>query len=153
MSTTDTDRIEKRVILKAPRTRVWRAIADAEQFGEWFRMKFEAPFVEGQTVRGQILYPGYEHVTGEFQIVRIEPEHYFAYRWHPYAVDMAVDYSDEPTTLVEFRLADDAGGTVLTVTESGFDQIPLHRRAEAFRMNDGGWTGQMENIAGYVTTA
>ena len=153
MSTTGTDRIEKRVILKAPRTRVWRAIADAEQFGEWFRMKFDGPFVEGQTVRGRVLSPGYEHMTGDLQIVRVEPEHYFAYRWHPYAVDMAVDYSDEPTTLVEFRLADEAGGTVLTVTESGFDQIPLHRRAEAFRMNDGGWTGQMENIAGYVTTA
>jgi uncharacterized protein YndB with AHSA1/START domain len=153
MSTTVTDRIEKRVILEAPRSRVWRAISDAEEFGAWFRMSFDGPFVEGQTVRGRVLYPGYEHVTGEFQIVRIEPERYFAYRWHPYAVDMNVDYSAEPTTLVEFRLEDEGGRTVLTVVESGFDQIPPHRRAEAYRMNDGGWTGQMENIAGHVTTA
>ena len=153
MSTTSTDRIEKRVILRAPRARVWKAIASAEEFGTWFRMQFDGPFVEGQAVRGRVLSPGYEHMTGELLIVRIEPEHYFAYRWHPYAVDMNVDYSGEPTTLVEFRLEDDGANTVLTVVESGFDQIPHARRAEAYRMNDGGWTGQMENIAGYVATA
>ena len=153
MNSTSTDRIEKRVILKATQTRVWRAIADAEQFGEWFRMKLEAPFVEGQTVRGRFLHPGYEHLTGDLQIVRIEPERYFAYRWHPHAVDIAVDYSAEPTTLVEFRLEDADGSTLLTVVESGFDRIPLHRRAEAFRMNDGGWTEQLKNIASYVAAA
>ena len=150
---TSTDRIEKRVILKAPPSRVWGAIADADQFGAWFRMQFEGPFVEGQAVRGRILSPGYEHLTGEFQIVRIEAERYFAYRWHPYAVDTAVDYSAEPTTLVEFRLEEVPDGTLLTVVESGFDQIPLHRRAEAFRMNDGGWTEQLKNIASHVSAA
>ena len=99
MNTTSTDRIEKHVILKAPQTRVWRAIADAEQFGAWFRMKFEAPFVEGKTLRGRILYPGYEHITGEFQIVRIEPERYFAYRWHPYAVDMPYPVGTEKNSV------------------------------------------------------
>ena len=151
MNVSSADRIEKRVVLKAPGARVWRALADSDEFGAWFRMQFDGPFVEGQTVRGRILHPGYEHITGEFQISRIEPERYFAYRWHPYAVDMRVDYSAESTTLVEFRLEESADGdTVLTVIESGFDQIPLYRRAEAFRMNDRGWTEQMKNIAGHV---
>ena len=151
MSSATMDRIEKRVILKAPQSRVWRAIADADQFGAWFRMKFEGPFVEGRTVSGRMLYPGYEHLSGEFQIVRIEPEHYFAYRWHPYAVDTAVDYSAEPTTLVEFRLEETADGTLLNIVESGFDRIPLSRRMEAFRMNEGGWTSQARNIERYVS--
>lgn len=148
-----TDRIEKRVRLKAPQTRVWRAIADSTEFGTWFQMRFGEPFVVGRTVRGQILVPGYEHLTAEFQIVGIEPEHYFAYRWHPYAVDPKVDYSSEPTTLVEFRLEAAGDETVLTVVESGFDRIPVGRRAEAFRMNDGGWTSQVKNIARHVETA
>ena len=148
-----TDRIEKRVVLRAPQSRVWRAIADSGEFGAWFQMRFDAPFVEGRTVRGQVLVAGYEHVTAEFQVVRITPEHYFAYRWHPYAVDPTVDYSAEPTTLVEFRLEPSGTDTVLTVVESGFDRIPAARRAEAFRMNDGGWTVQVQNIERHVTTA
>jgi uncharacterized protein YndB with AHSA1/START domain len=148
-----TDRIEKRVVLKAPQARVWRALADAEEFGTWFLMKLDGPFREGQTVRGRILHPGYEHLTAEFQIVRIEPQRYFAYRWHPYAVDPAVDYSAEPTTLVEFRLEPSGNETVLTVVESGFDQIPLARRAEAYRMNDGGWTAQLQNIVRHVAAS
>ena len=151
--TSSTDKIEKRVVLKAPQARVWRAISDSGEFGTWFQMRFESPFSEGTAVKAQVLVPGYEHVTAEFQIVRISPQDYFAYRWHPYAVDPKVDYSGEPTTLVEFRLAPSGQDTVLTIVESGFDQIPLTRRAEAFRMNDGGWTAQVKNIERYVTTA
>jgi uncharacterized protein YndB with AHSA1/START domain len=142
----ETDRIEKKVVLRAPRSRVWRAITSAEEFGEWFRVNLEGPFVEGSWVRGKITHPGYEHVTMEVQVERIEPETYFAYRWHPYAVDPTVDYSSEPTTLVEFRLEETDGGTLLTIVESGFDQVPFARRAEAFRMNDRGWAGQARNI-------
>ncbi len=151
MKTTSTDRIEKRVLLRAPRSRVWRAIADAEEFGAWFRVKLDGPFAEGATVRGSITYPGYEHVTMEVVVERIEPERYFAYRWHPNAVDPRADYSSEPTTLVEFRLEEAEGGTLLTIVESGFDRIPLSRRAEAFRENDQGWAEQARNIERHVS--
>jgi uncharacterized protein YndB with AHSA1/START domain len=150
---TDTDRIEKKVMLHAPRSRVWRAIADAEEFGAWFLVKLQGAFAEGVTIRGQITHPGYEHVTMEMEVARIEPESYFAYRWHPYAIDAAVDYSSEPMTLVEFRLEEADGGTLLTIAESGFDRIPLARRAEAFRMNDGGWAQQTRNIERHVSHA
>ena len=145
-----TNRIEKRIELRAPRSRVWRAIADAQEFGTWFRVNLEGPFVEGQTIRGNITHPGYEHVKMEMQVERIDPERYFAYRWHPYAVDPAVDYSAEPTTLVEFTLDAGEGGTALTIVESGFDAIPAGRRDEAFRMNGNGWAGQSKNIARHV---
>jgi uncharacterized protein YndB with AHSA1/START domain len=148
-----TDRIEKKVTLRAPRSRVWRAIADSGEFGAWFLVKFEGPFIQGSTIRGKLTYPGYEHLTMEIQIEKIEPEHYFSYRWHPYAVDPTVDYSSEPTTLVEFRLEEADGGTVLTIIESGFDQIPLARRAQAFQKNDGGWTQQVQNIGRHVSNA
>ena len=151
--TSSTDRIEKRVTLKATQARVWRALADSGEFGTWFQMRFDEPFAAGRSLRAQVLVRGYEHVTAEFQIVSIEPEHYFSYRWHPYAVDPKVDYSSEPTTLVEFRLEPAGKETVLTVVESGFDRIPAGRRAEAFRMNDGGWTSQVKNIARHVETA
>jgi uncharacterized protein YndB with AHSA1/START domain len=151
VSTSVTDRIEKKIVLKAPRARVWRAISDAEQFGKWFRVKLEGPFVEGQTARGAITYPGYEHLPFEVHVERIDPERYFAFRWHPYAHKPEFDYSQEPTTLVEFHLEDTSEGTVLTVIESGFDRVPLARRAEAFRMNDAGWAEQMRNIERYVT--
>ena len=148
---TNTDRIEKKVTLRAPRSRVWHAIATAEEFGAWFGVKLDGAFSEGATVRGKITFPGYEHVTMEMLIERIDPERYFAYRWHPYAIDAGVDYSSEPSTLVEFRLDEADGRTVLTIVESGFDHIPLARRAEAFRMNDNGWTEQMKNIDRYVS--
>lgn len=147
---TDTNRIEKRVILRAARDRVWRAIANAKEFGEWFGLKLENAFAEGATVRGKLTNPGYEHLTLELQIERIEPDRFFAYRWHPYAIDPGVDYSSEPTTLVEFRLEDADGGTLLTIVESGFDRIPLARRSEAFRMNDKGWASQAARIARHV---
>lgn len=148
--TTLTDRIEKRVVLHAPRSRVWRALTDAKEFSSWFGVRLEAPFAEGATVRGRITYPGYEHLTMEVLVERIEPERYFAYRWHPYAIDSTVDYSREPTTLVEFRLDETSEGTVLVIVESGFDRIPLERRAEAFRMNESGWTEQARNIERHV---
>jgi len=147
-----TDRIEKRVVLRAPRSRVWHAISDAKEFGTWFRMNLNGAFVAGRTVRAKVTIPGYEHLKVEMQIERIEPERYFAYRWHPYPNDPQVDYSAEPTTLVEFTLedAEGGGGTALTIVESGFDRIPLARRAEAFRMNDAGWAGQIKNLAAHV---
>lgn len=145
------DRIEKRVVLRAARSRVWRAISTAEEFGTWFRMNLEGAFAEGATIRAKITIPGYEHVTLEMLVERIEPERYFSYRWHPYAIDAAVDYSAEPTTLVEFTLEETEGGTALTIVESGFDRIPLARRSEAFRMNDQGWGGQIKNLERYVS--
>lgn len=150
MTGTDTDRVEKKVMLRAPRARVWRAIANAEEFGQWFRVRLESAFSPGATVRGRITHAGYEHLSFELVVERMEPERYFAYRWHPYAIDPAVDYSSEPTTLVEFRLDEAEGGTLLTIVESGFDQIPAGRRAEAFRMNEGGWTEQIKNIEAHV---
>ena len=153
MAVAVTDRIEKRVVLRAPRARVWRAITDAGEFGTWFGVKLEGPFKEGATVRGKITYPGYEHLTMEVFVERIDPERYFAYRWHPHAVDPKADYTQEPTTLVEFRLEEADQETVLTIVESGFDRIPLARRAEAFRSNEGGWTQQAQNIERHVSRA
>ena len=145
-----TDRIEKTIVLKAPRARVWRALTDHEEFGAWFRVALESPFREGATVRGRITYPGYEHATMEVVVERMVPERLFSYWWHPFAVDKTTDYSHEPATLVEFRLEDVPGGTRLTVVESGFDELPPERRDEAFRMNDGGWAEQMTNIERHV---
>ena len=145
-----TDRIEKRVSIKAPRARVWKALTDSTEFGKWFGIKLDGPFTPGATTRGQITIPNYDHLSAEFYVERIEPEAYFSYRWHPYAVDPAVDYSKESTTLVEFKLDQEGAATVLTIVESGFDRIPIARRAEAFRMNDGGWTSQIKNIENHV---
>jgi uncharacterized protein YndB with AHSA1/START domain len=145
-----TDRIEKKVTLKAPRARVWRALANPEEFGSWFGVKLTGSFKSGAPISGKITYPGFEHLTMTMEITAIEPEKYFAYRWHPYAIDPKVDYSNEPTTLVEFHLEEEKGNTLLTIVESGFDKIPLARRAEAFRMNDGGWTDQAKNIERHV---
>ncbi len=146
----ETDRIEKSVVLRVPRARVWRALTDTGEFGTWFGCRLTGAFTPGTRVTGRIATPGYEHLTMELLVERVEPERLFSYRWHPYAVDPAVDYSGEPTTLVEFRLAEVDGGTQLTVVESGFDRIPEARRAEAYRMNDGGWAAQVENIARHV---
>ena len=145
-----TDQIEKHVALRATRSRVWRALTTAEEFGAWFGVKLDGAFAEGATVRGRITIPGYEHATLEMLIERMEPERLFSYRWHPYAVDPKVDYSTEPMTLVEFRLDEAQGETRLTIIESGFDRLPASRRAEAFRMNEGGWTGQIKKIERYV---
>jgi uncharacterized protein YndB with AHSA1/START domain len=147
------DRIEKRIELKAPVARVWRALTDYREFGAWFSVKLESPFVPGQIARGHILHPGYEHLVWEATIQKMEPERLFSFTWHPYAVDPKVDYSKETPTLVEFTLTPHQGGTLLILTEIGFDAVPKERRAEAFRMNDGGWTQQMQNIARHVEPA
>jgi len=147
-----TDRIEKRILLRAPRARVWQALSDASRFGSWFGVDFRnGTFAPAANLRGQITIPGYEHVTLELWIERLEPERLLSFRWHPYAVDPALDYSAEPTTLVVFELTDAPEGTELTVVESGFDRIPIERRAEAWRRNEGGWTEQVRNIDRYVT--
>jgi uncharacterized protein YndB with AHSA1/START domain len=142
--------IEKRIELKAPVSRVWRALTDYREFGEWFRVKLDGPFVAGQVSRGQITYPGYEHIQWEAVVQKVEPERLFSFTWHPYAVNPKIDYSKETPTLVEFRLEKSKSGTLLLLTESGFDKIPGDRRLEAFRMNDGGWTEQMKNIGKHV---
>jgi uncharacterized protein YndB with AHSA1/START domain len=144
------DRIEKCIEIKAPIARVWRALTDYREFGEWFRVNLEGPFVPGKTARGQITYPGYEHVKWEAVIQKMEPERLFSFTWHPYSIDPLTDYSRELPTLVEFRLEEGKGGTLLLLAESGFDRVPADRRLEAFRCNDGGWTEQMKNIEAYV---
>ncbi|MGE0848342.1 MAG: SRPBCC family protein [Hyphomicrobiaceae bacterium] len=147
------DRIEKTIDIKAPVSRVWKALTDHREFGTWFRVKIDGPFVPGKASRGQITFPGYEHVTWEVVVQKVEPERLFSFTWHPYPADPRVDYSTESPTLVEFTLEKTATGTLLRVVESGFDKIPSHRRAEAFRMNDGGWSAQMRNIAQHVEKA
>jgi uncharacterized protein YndB with AHSA1/START domain len=144
------DRIEKTVELKAPVSRVWRALTDHEEFGSWFGVRLERPFVPGEVSRGQMTYPGYEHVRWEAVVQTIEPERLFSFSWHPYAIEPGVDYSGEPPTLVEFTLTPVPGGTLLRVVESGFDKIPAKRRPDALRMNERGWGAQMKNIAGHV---
>jgi uncharacterized protein YndB with AHSA1/START domain len=142
--------IEQRIELQAPVSRVWRALTDHREFGEWFRVKLDGPFVPGQVSRGHITYPGYEHLPWEATVRKMEPERLFSFTWHPYAIDPAIDYSSEPTTLVEFRLEPKDDGTILFLIESGFDAIPQERRAEAFRMNEQGWAEQMKNIERHV---
>jgi uncharacterized protein YndB with AHSA1/START domain len=146
----NSDYVEKSIELNAPVSRVWRAITHHEEFGQWFRVKLESPFVVGKTSRGRITYPGYEHLNWEAVVQTMEPEKLFAFTWHPYAIDPKKDYSAEPSTLVEFRLSPTPKGTLLVVRESGFDRVPAARRAEAFRMNEGGWTEQMKNIERHV---
>ena len=149
-TTTTTDRIEKQVTLDAPRARVWRALTDVSQFNEWFGVSLTTPFKPGAEVSGNMRIRNYEHMTMTIWIEKMEPERFFSFRWHPYAIDPEVDYSAEPTTLVTFTLADTPGGTLLTIVESGFDAIPASRRATAFGMNEKGWAGQAENIRKFL---
>jgi len=142
--------IEKRIELNAPVSRVWRALTDYREFGEWFRVKLDGPFMPGEISTGHITYPGYEHLKWEASVQKMEPERLFSFTWHPYAVDPKVDYSNEPATLVEFRLESKDKGTVLYLTESGFDALPKDRRFEAFRMNEDGWTEQITNIENHL---
>jgi len=143
------NRIEKRMELKAPVSRVWRAPTDYREFGEWFRVKLDGPFLAGQISHGQINYPGYEHVKWQAVVQKMEPERLFSFTWH-HSLDPNADIFKEPTTLVEFRLERIEAGTLLTLTESGFENLPDNLRLEAFRRNDGGWTEQMKNIESYV---
>jgi uncharacterized protein YndB with AHSA1/START domain len=150
---TTSDRIEEQALIRAPRERVWRALADPQEFGAWFRVRFapDATFTPGAVTRGQVMEPGYEHITWEATIVDVVPEVRLSWRWHPYAIEPGVDYSGEPTTLVTFTLEDAPdGNTLLRLTESGFDALPPERRAVAFRMNAGGWAEQMKRVARYV---
>jgi len=150
--TPSTDRIQRQVVLRVPRARVWRALTDPAELGAWFGVKIETPrFAPGVRARGAITHPGYEHVTWEVTIERMEPERLFSWRWHPYAVEAGVDYSAETPTLVEFELVEIPEGTRLTVVESGFDRVPLARRAQAYRMNGEGWTMQMQFIERHVS--
>lgn len=156
------DQIVKKTVLKAPRTRVWEAVSDANKYGAWFGAEFDGPFKAGATLTGTLVATKadpevaakpnpYRGKTFTFEVERVEPEKVIAFRWHPFAVDDSIDYSKEPTTLIVFELADAPGGhTALTVTESGFDKVPLERRAEAFRMNDGGWAFQLKLIEKYL---
>ena len=152
-SQTGTDRIEKQIRLSVPRARVWRALTDPREFGQWFGVKLSGAVAPGAKLRGPITHPGYEHLTWEATVQRMEPEKLFSFTWHPYAIDPSVDYSKEPTTLVEFKLERKGNGTMLYLTESGFDGLPAGRRMEAFRMNDQGWSQQMTNVQRYVEGA
>ena len=148
------DRIEKQIELRAPISRVWRALTDHRAFGEWFGVRIDGPFVEGQVSRGHMTYPGYEHVKWEAVVEKVEPERLFSFTWaHPKSFDKATysgDYSSDPKTLVEFKLEKTSNGTLLRITESGFDQLPADLRLEAFRRNEGGWTEQVKNLEIYV---
>jgi len=146
-----TDRIEKQIRLVAPRARVWHALTNTREFGQWFGVKLTGSVAPGATLRGPITIKGFEHVKFEATVETVEPESRFSFRWHPYAVEPGVDYSDEPTTLVVFTLVEVEGATLLTVVESGFDQIPASRRAKAFAMNSNGWGAQVENLKRYLT--
>lgn len=148
---TSTDRIERKIVLKAPRSRVWRALANAGEFGDWFGVNLKGKnFAAGERVQGQVTHPGYEHVVFDVWIERVEPEWVFSWRWHPAAVETGVDYSSEPTTLVVFELKDVEGGTLLSVVESGFDQVSPERRLSVFRENNQGWDEQIKNIEKHV---
>jgi len=157
----NTDRIEKKILLRAPLERVWRALSDAKQFGSWFGVAFDEAFVEGAHLTGKItpttvdaevakMQEPYAGKAFEWTVERIEPMRRISFRWHPYAVEEGVDYSKEPTTRIEFDLADAPGGILLTITESGFNQIPLARRAKAFKANEGGWEMQTRLIEKYL---
>jgi uncharacterized protein YndB with AHSA1/START domain len=152
-SQSGTDRIEKQVRLSATPTRVWRALTDAREFGQWFGVNLSGTVAPGATLRGPITSRGYEHIIFEAVVETVEPEKRFSFRWHPYSVEPGVDYSGEPTTLVVFTLQEIEGGTLLTVVESGFEAIPAARRAKAFEMNSSGWALQMENIGRHLAAA
>jgi len=149
-----TDRIERQIQLKSPRSRVWQALSNAEEFGDWSGVALKGQiFKVGERANGHITYVGYEYLIWDVVVERIESERFLSFRWHPYEIDPSFDYSTEPTTLVEFELKDIEGDTLLTVVESGFDGVPLSRREEAFRMNSNGWDIQMQNIEAYLAKA
>ncbi len=160
----NTDQIVKSIVLQAPLPRIWRALSDSTEFGSWFGMKFEAPFTPGAIMHGAIrpttvdaeiarMQKPYEGTPAEITIERMEAERLFSFRWHPYAIEPGVDYSQEPATLVAFTLEQTPEGVLLTVTESGFEQLPVARQAKAFAANEGGWGMQMKLIERYVSGA
>jgi uncharacterized protein YndB with AHSA1/START domain len=156
-----TNEIRKQVLLRAPRPRVWKALTDAREFGAWFGMKLDGPFAAGRTMRGTIAMTTADPAVAKMQepyvgrpvelvVERIEPETRFVLEWHPFAIEPDVDYSHEPMTTITFTLDETPEGTLLTVVESGFDAIPIARRAAALRANDGGWAAQMDLIRKYL---
>jgi uncharacterized protein YndB with AHSA1/START domain len=160
----NTDRIEKQILLRAPRNRVWRALSDSREFGTWFGIRFDGPFAPGACMRGVLVPTTVNAAVGKAQkefegkqfeitIEQMEPERLFSFRWHPHAIEHGVDYSAEPTTLVVFALEEVANGVMLTVTESGFDRIPLERRARAFTANEQGWSMMVKVIEEYLVHA
>lgn len=149
----DTDRIEKEIVVQASRSRVWRALTDAAEFGRWFGVEMKDDFVPGRRAQGRITYPGYEHLTMDVIVERMEPESVLSFRWHPGASDPSQNLPEEERTLVVFELSDAPGGTRVRVVESGFDALPASRRAEAFRLNTEGWTEQMQNVRKHVEAA
>ena len=150
MKTISTDRIERQILLRASRFRVWRALTDIREFGEWFGVRLDGPFVPGARVRGKITHPGFQGSPFEIVVERVLPEQLVSWRWHPYTAEPGVNYSSEPTTLVEFRLEELAGGSRLSVVESGFDSLPVARRQTAYEMNDRGWAEQMNSIGHHL---
>jgi uncharacterized protein YndB with AHSA1/START domain len=159
--TTDTDRIEKQILLRAPLERVWKAISDAKQFGTWFGVELDEQFAPGASFGGRIvptkvdeevakMQEAYSGMAFDIMVERIEPMRLLSFRWHPYAIEPGADYTKEPTTLVTFALQEVADGVLLTITESGFDRIPLERRAEAFKSNEEGWAIQTTLIEKYL---
>ena len=152
-TSSSTDLIERSIVINAPRERVWRALANAEEFGNWFGVDLKGQtFTAGQRARGLMTGCGHEEAWFDVVIDRIDPQDLFSYRWHPLAIDPAVEYSKEEPTLVTFTLQDAPdNGTLLTVVESGFDNVPPHRRLEAFRMHNQGWEAQLNNIAKHVS--
>ena len=142
--------VKKRVVLSEPRPRVWRALTDSNEFGAWFQVRFEQPFVAGVEIRGSITHPGYEHLIIGSVVEKMIPERYFSYRWHPHAIDPTHVYSAEPMTPVEFTLEESPAGTVLTIVESGFERIRLARQADALKGNDVGWTAQVNAIDSHL---
>ncbi|HEV7702759.1 MAG TPA: SRPBCC family protein [Gemmatimonadaceae bacterium] len=149
-STSSTDRIEKQIVLDATQSRVWRAISDYREFNSWFGVALQSPFTPGGKTSGNITITGYDHMTMDVWVEKIEPEHFFSFRWHPNATDANVDYSKDPTTLVTFSLEAVSGGTKLTIVESGFDALPEWRRAAALKGNDSGWASQTKRIADFI---
>jgi len=146
-----TDRIEKSIELRAPVERIWKALTDHAEFGQWFGVNLEGPFIKGEDARGAITTPGYEHIVWRAKVVKMDRPRSFAFTWHPYAIDQAIDYSQEAPTLVEFTLEPiTQNETRLTVVESGFDALPSHRRDESLRRNEGGWAQQVKNIKAHV---
>lgn len=144
------DKLVKVVDIKAPVSRVWQALTDHRQFGEWFRVDLNEPFAPGSRSTGLTLYPGYEGHEWLAVIETMEPETLFAFHWNHEDIEPGVPLAQQPTTRVEFRLEDTGSGTRLTITETGFAALPEHKRVEAIRLNTQGWDIQAKNISDYV---
>jgi uncharacterized protein YndB with AHSA1/START domain len=152
-TTTDTNTVERSILIKGSRERVWRALTNAEEFGAWFGANLSGQVFEpGRRARGLMTEPGMEHMYFDVVVERMQPQETMSFHWHPYAVLPDVDYSQEEPTLVTFTLKDAPGdGILLTVLESGFDNIPQHRRREAFEMHSKGWEYQLQNVARHAS--